>query len=135
MKNLRNVGFIIITLGILITFGIMVSTTSAIGSLSDLLFTLGFYIWVAFPFIVLLALTFYIYRSGLSPASRAAILITSILVVVSSVFIYWVSIFNSESSTSALVFIFIPIYALAAIALMYGISWLLLKSLMPKSKA
>jgi hypothetical protein len=135
MNNSRNGGLIIITLGILITFGILASTTSAIGSLSDLLITLGFYVWVAFPFIVLIALTFYIHRKGLSPASRVAILITSILVVVSSVLIYWTSIFNSESSTSALVFIFIPIYALVAIALMYGTAWLLLKSLMPKSKA
>ena len=135
MKNLRNAGLIIIALGILSTFGIMASTTSAIGSLPDLLFTLGFYAWVAFPFIVLIALTFYIHRKGLSPASGVAILITSILVVVSSVLIYSVSIFNSESSTSALVFIFIPIYALAVIALMYGIAWVLLRSLMPRSKA
>lgn len=135
MKNSRNVALIIIILGILSTFGIMAATTSAIGGLSDLLITLGFYLWVALPFIVLIALTVYIHRKGLSPASRAAILITSILVVVSSVLIYWVSIFNSQSSTSALVFVFIPIYALVAIALMYGTAWLLLKSLMPKSKA
>lgn len=135
MENLRNGGLIIIALGILSTFGIMASTTSAIGSLPDLLITLGFYVWVAFPFIILMALTFYIHRKGLSPASRVAILIASILVVVSSVLIYWFSIFNSQSSTSALVFIFIPIYALAAIALMYGAAWLLLRSLMSKSKA
>ncbi len=135
MKNSRNIGLIIIALGILCTFGIMASTTSAIGGFSDLLVTLGFYVWVALPFIVLMASTFYIHRKGLSPASRLAILVTSILVVVSSVLIYWISIFNSESSTSALVFVFIPIYALVAIALMYGIFWLLLKSLMPKFKA
>ncbi|HEY6186060.1 MAG TPA: hypothetical protein VIW80_00170 [Pyrinomonadaceae bacterium] len=135
MKHSRNVVLIIIVLGVLSTFGIMASTTSAIGGPSDLLVTLGFYLWVAVPFIVLIALTIYIHRKGLSTASRVAILITSILVVVSSVLIYWVSIFNSQSSTSALVFVFIPVYALAAIALMYGTAWLLLKSLMPKSKA
>ena len=135
MKNLKNVGLAVIALGILITFGIMASTTSAVGSLPDLLFTLGFYVWVALPFLVLIALTYYIHRKGLSPASRAAVLITSLLVVVSSVLVYWASIFNSESSTSALVFIFIPLYALAAIALVYGLAWLLLRSLMPKSRA
>jgi hypothetical protein len=135
MKSLRNVGLIIITLGILITFGIMISTTSTTGSLSDVLITVGFYAWVALPFIVLIALTLYIHRKGLSPASRVAILLASILVVVSSVFIYWTSIFNSTSSTSALVFIFIPIYALVAIAVVHGIAWLLLRPFMPESKA
>ena len=135
MGNLKNVGFVVITLGILITFGIMASTTSAVGSLPDLLATLGFYFWVAFPFIVLIALTFYIHRKRLSSASRAAVLITSILVVVLSVTAYWASIFNSESSTSALVFIFIPLYALVAIALVYGLAWLLLRSFMPRTRA
>jgi len=135
MNNLKNVGFAVITLGVLITFGIMAYTTSAAGSLGDLLITLGFYVWVALPFVVLLALTFYIHRKGLSHASRAAVLITSVLVVVSSVAAYWASTLGSESSTSALVFIFIPIYALAATALLYGLSWLLLRSFMPKSRA
>jgi hypothetical protein len=135
MKGLRNVGLITIIIGAVITSGIMISTTSAVSSLSDLLFTLGFYVWVILPFIILIILTSYIHRKGFSSASRVAILLTSIIVVVSSVLIYWVSIFNAESSTSALVFIFIPIYALAAIALVHGLSWLLLKGFMSKSKA
>jgi drug/metabolite transporter (DMT)-like permease len=135
MKGLRNTGLITIIIGAVITSGIMISTTSAVSSLSDLFITLGFYIWVILPFILLVILTIYIHRKAHSSASRVAILLTSILVVVSSVLIYWVSIFNSESSTSALVFIFIPIYALVAIALLQGLSWLLLKGLMPKSQA
>lgn len=135
MKNLRNIGIAIIIIGAIITFGIMASTTSRISGLSDLLITLGFYVWVALPFIVLTGLTFYIHRRGLSFASRAALLLTSILIVVSSVIIYWASIFNSESSTSALVFLFIPIYALLAMAVVYVVSWLVLKSFIPKSKA
>jgi len=51
------------------------------------------------------------------------------------VLIYWLSIFNSESSTSALIFVFIPIYALVAIAPVHRLSWLLLKGFMPKSAA
>lgn len=135
MKSLRNVGIIITIIGALLTFGIMVSTTSSIESLSDLVISLGFYVWVALPFAVLIVLTLYIHRKGLSPASRAAILISSVLVVVSSVLIYWASIFNSESSTSALVFIFIPIYALVAIAVVHGVTWLLLKALMRGAKS
>lgn len=135
MKGLRNIGIITIITGAIITSGIMVSTASAVSSFSDLLITLGFYLWVILPFIILIILTMYIYRKALSSASRVAILLTSIIVVVSSVLIYWFSIFNSESSTSALVFIFIPIYALVAIALVHSLSWLLLKGVMPKSKA
>jgi drug/metabolite transporter (DMT)-like permease len=135
MKHLRNVGLIVIALGMLVTFGIMASTTSAIGGLPDLMITLGFYVWAALPYLVLLALTFYIHRKGLSPASRVGILLTSILVVVASVLMYWTSIFASESSTAALAFIFIPLLALAAIAGVYGLAWLLLKSLMPNPTA
>lgn len=124
----------IITLGMLITLGIMISTTSRIGSLSDFLVTMGLYAWVALPYVVLMVLTFYIHRKGLSPAARVAILLTSILVVVSSVLVYWASIFNSESSTSALAFIFIPFYALVASAVVYVLGWLLLRLLMRKSE-
>jgi hypothetical protein len=135
MTNLRNVGIILSLIGAIITFGIMYSTTSAVSSASDLLITIGFYVWAISPFITLIILTLFVHRKGLSPAARVAILLTSILVVASSVFVYWVSIFRSESSTSALVFIFIPIYALAAIAVVYGLAWLLLRSLMPTPRA
>ena len=135
MKSLRNIGIITAIVGALATLGIMASTTSAVGSLSDLLVTLGFCVWALLPFIIIIILTSYIHRKGLSSASRVAILLTSILVVISSVLIYWASIFNSESSTSALVFIFIPIYSLAAIGVVYGLAWLLLRLFMPKSEA
>jgi drug/metabolite transporter (DMT)-like permease len=111
----------------------MGSTTSAVGSLADILITLGFYLWVVLPFAVLIALSFYIHRKGLSPASRVAIFLTSIIVAVSSVLLYWASIFKSESSTSALVFIFIPFFTLIAIAVVYLIAWLLLRLLMRMS--
>ncbi|HYG82518.1 MAG TPA: hypothetical protein VD861_19130 [Pyrinomonadaceae bacterium] len=135
MKNLRNVGIIISVVGALITCAIMTWAASALGSVSDLLVTLGFYAWAVLPFVILIVLTLYIHRKGLSSASRVAVLLTSILVVVSSVLIYWASIFRSESSTSALVFVFIPLYALAAIAVVYVLAWLLLKSFMPTSGA
>src|SRR5215208_1011602 len=99
MKSLRSIGIITAIVGALATLGIMASTTSAVGSLTDLLITLGFYVWVLLPFVILIALTVYIHRKPLSSASRVAILLTSILVVVSSVPVYWASIFNSDSST------------------------------------
>ena len=135
MESLRNVGIVIVIAGALASLGIMASTTSAVGSLTDLLITAGFYVWVALPFIILIALTTLIHRKALSPASRVAIFLTSILVVIPSVAIYWASIYNSESSTSALVFIFIPICSLVLIGVAYGLARLLLGSLMTKSKA
>lgn len=135
MKNLRNLGIIISVVGALVTLGIMYSTTSAVGGVSDLLVTLGFYAWVLLPFLALIVMTSFIHRKGLSPAARVAILLTSILVVVSSVLMYWASIFNSESSTSALAFVFVPLYALVGIAVVFGLSLLLLKSFMPTSRA
>jgi hypothetical protein len=135
MNNLKGIGIITAIAGALATLGIMASTTSAVGSLSDMLVTLGFYVWVLLPFIILIVLTLYIHRKALSPASRVAILLTSILVVVSSVAVYWTSIFNSASSTSALVFVFMPIYSLVAIGVAYGLTRLLLGLFMTKSKA
>ena len=134
MNNLRYTGIITCIMGALVTLGIMYSTTSAVSGLSDLLITSGFYLWAILPFLILIILTLFIHRKGLSPAARVAILLTSILVVVSSVLVYWVSIFNSESSTSALVFVFVPVYSLAAIAVVYGLAFLLLKSFMPASR-
>jgi hypothetical protein len=135
MKSLKNIGIITSVIGAIITFGIMYSATSAVTNGSDLLVTSGFYVWAVLPFITLIILTSFIHRKGRSGAARVAILLTSMLVVVSSVLIYWGSIFNSESSTAALVFVFIPIYSLVAIAVIYGLALLLLKSFMPTLKA
>ena len=134
MNNLKNVGIVTSIIGALATGGIMYSTTSAVSSASDLLITLGFYAWAILPFIVLIILTSYIHRKGLSSAARVAVLLTTVLVVASSVLMYWGAVFSSESSTSALAFIFVPIYALAAIAVVFGLAWLLLKSFMPTPK-
>ncbi|MGQ0761879.1 MAG: hypothetical protein ACT4OT_07675 [Acidobacteriota bacterium] len=131
MKTAKNTGIIIIVLAALTTVGIMASTTSTIGSFSDVLITLGFYVWVTLPYVVLIALTLYIYRKG-SEAARVAILVTSILVAVSSVVLYWSAIFKSESSTSALVFVFIPLYSFVAIAVGQVALWLVLRLLMQK---
>ena len=135
MKNLKSIGIITVIVGALATLGMMVSTTSAVGGMNDLLITLGFYVWVLVPFIILLVLTAYIHRKPLSPASRFAIFLTSILVVVSSVLAYGASIFNPDSSTSALIFIFVPVYSLVAIGVGFGLSRLLLGLLLTKSKA
>lgn len=131
MKNLKIIGIVINILGSLATIGIMASTTAGSDGASDVLTTLGFYVWVILPFAVLLALTFFIYRKQYSDAASTAIVFTSILVVASSVMLYWNSIFNSASSTSALVFVVVPLYSLVAIAVLYLLAWLLLRAFLP----
>lgn len=132
MKSLRNITLAINIIGAIAALGIMIFASSAIVTLSDLLITIGFCLWVILPFVVLIVLTAVIHRKGRSGAARAAILLTSILVVVSSVVIYWTSILNSESSTSALVFVVLPIYAMVATAVVYILAWLLLRLVIPK---
>ena len=74
MSNLMNVGIIAVVVGALATLGMMASATSAVGGLQDLAVTLGFYVWVLLPFLILIALTLYIHRKAPTPASRVAII-------------------------------------------------------------
>jgi hypothetical protein len=133
MKSLRNIGALIIIIGAMITLYLLVSTTSPIASWSDLLITLGFYAWVMLPFGVLFILTFSTHRKGRSSAARVAAFLTSLLVIILSVALYWDVVFRPESSTSALAFLFVPFYALVAIGITYLFSWLVLRMFMSKS--
>ena len=124
MKALMNIGFVVVALGIVCTLAIMVYTTSWEYGVD---FTLPFfYLWVLLPYIVLLVSTVRIHQRGASDASRIAIFIASVIVVILSVLIYYDSMFVSVTSTSGLIFLALPLYALAAIAIVYLVSWLLI---------
>jgi hypothetical protein len=124
MKALKNIGFVVVALGIVCTLAIMVYTTSWDDGVD---FTLVFfYLWVLLPYIVLLVSTVRIHQRGASDASRIAIFIASVIVVILSVLIYYDSMFVSVTSTSGLIFLALPLYALAAIAIVYLVSWLLI---------
>ena len=105
------------------------STTSTPANATDALFTVGFYIWVALPFLLLLTLTLSIYRKPYSRAAQIAILITSLGVTGASVWAYWTSVTDSKSSTSALVFVFVPLYSIVAGWVLYLLAWLLIRFL------
>ncbi len=124
---MKNLAFVIIAVGLIISLGIMASTTSAPEAFTDLLFTAGLYFWVAFPFIVLGFAAYYIHRNDLSRAAQRAILLTSAAVTAASAWLYWTSIYQSTSSTSALVFLFLPLYSLVSIAVLYGAAYFLFK--------
>ncbi len=119
--------FVIIGVGLIASLGILASTSSAPAGFSDVLTMAGFYLWVAFPFIVLGLITLYIHRSNSSRAAERAVLLTSAAVSAASGWLYWTSIYQSPSSTSALVFLFLPLYSLVSTAVLYGSSYFLFK--------
>ena len=128
MNNLKNASILIAALGALATLGIMFYASSGPENVSDLLFVLGFAVWALLPYLALIFLARRVHRKEGSSAARVAVLVASVVVVVLSVLAYWISIFHSESSTSALVFVFIPFYALAGIAAVFLLTWLLMRS-------
>jgi hypothetical protein len=114
-----------VALGIVCTLAIMSYTTSWENGVDFTLLIL--YLWVLLPYILLLVLIVIIHRRNASDASRIAIFIASVAVVILSVLIYYQSVFVSVASTSALVFLVVPLYALAATAIVYSVSWLLIR--------
>ena len=133
MKLLKNVGIVVILLGFGCTLSIMLSTTSLEDGIDFRLLLL--YLWALLPYIVLIGLTVMIYRRNASDASRIAIFITSVVVVTLSVFSYYHAMFVSVTSTSALVFVVIPLYALAAIAIFFFVCWMLIRLMRRRSSS
>lgn len=125
MKLLKTIGIVVVLLGLGCTLSIMLSTTSWESGIDFTLLLL--YFWALLPYIVLLVLTVIIHRRNASDASRIAIFITSVVVVTLSVVSYYHAMFVSVTSTSALVFVVIPLYALAAIAIFYFVCWMLIR--------
>lgn len=125
MKLLKTIGIVVVLLGLGCTLSIMLSTTSWESGVDFTLLLL--YLWALLPYIVLLVLTVIIHRRNASQASRIAIFITSVVVVTLSVVSYYHAMFVSVTSTSALVFVVIPLYALAAIAIFYFVCWMLIR--------
>lgn len=125
MKLLKKIGIAMALVGFASTLAIMLYTTSWASGVD---FTLVFlYLWALLPYIVLLVLTLQIHRKAASDESRIAIFIATVAVVFLSVLSYYHAMFVSVSSTSALVFVVIPLYALTAIGVFYFVSWLLIK--------
>jgi hypothetical protein len=125
MKNLKRNGIITIIVGALATFTILAYQISPSRFLMELPRHLGFYIWVSLPFVVLIIMTSRINRKGDSEASRFAIFITSIIVSILSVLLYWAF---SRSFGGALLLVFVPIFILLMIAFVYGLTKALSKN-------
>ena len=125
MKLLKTVGIVVVLLGLGCTVSIMLSTTPWENGIDFTLLLL--YLWALLPYIVLLVLTVIIHRRNASDASRIAIFIASVVVVTLSVVSYYHAMFVSVTSTSALVFVVIPLYALAGIAIFYFVCWMLIR--------
>ena len=133
MSSLKKIGIAVVVSGLFCTLAILIYSTSWE---QDVRLVLPlFYVWVLLPYIVLLISTFRIHRASSSDASHIAIFISSLAVVIFSVLIYYDAVFVSSSSTSALVFLFVPGYALAAIAVIYFASKFLIGLLRRQRKS
>ena len=121
MRLLKNIGIVILVLGVVCTLAILGYTTSWADGVDLILPFL--YLWVLLPYIVLLVATVKIHQRDASAASRIAVFIASVAVVILSVLIYYDSMFVSVTSTSGLIFLFLPLYALAAVVVVYLVSW------------
>jgi hypothetical protein len=125
MKLLKNLGIVVVLFGLGCTLAIMLNTTSWDSGIDFTLLLL--YLWALVPFIALLVLNVIIHQRNASDASRIAIFIASVVVVTLSVVSYYHAMFVSVTSTSALVFVVIPLYGLAAIAVIYFVCWMLIR--------
>jgi len=133
MILLKNIGIVVVALGVVCTLAIMTYTTSWEDGVD---FTIPiFYLWVLLPYVVLLVATVKIHRGSASVASRVAIFIASVVVVISSVLLYYDSMLVSMTSTSGLIFLALPLYAVAAIAVVYLASLLLIKFLVRRRES
>ena len=119
MTSLRNIGIAAAVVGAVGTLAIMLHATS--WQVADAI-TLAFLLWACLPYIVLLISNFRIHRRGPSFASAIAILAASLLVVTFSLWLYYDSVYVSETSTSALIFVFLPGYALVATGIIYYVT-------------
>ena len=128
-KVLKSLTLAVAALGALISLGILASITSAPADVSETLFTVGFYIWVALPFALLAIATLSIYRKPYSNAAQLAILVAALAVTSASVWAYWMAVFRPTSSTSALIFVVVPLYSLIAAGAIYSLTWVVIRYL------
>ena len=117
MNRLKKIGVAVIVTGAICTLGILLYTSFSAEAIDAI--TIIFYIWALAPYMVLFLLTLRVHRSKSSAAARVATFSSSLAVVILSVFFYYDAIFLSMSSTSVLVFIYVPAYALVAIVAVY----------------
>lgn len=82
---------------------------------------LFFNLYLMLPYFILWWIISKSYRIDGSRANRISIFITTILITLLSLAVSWESIYDNGSSTSALVFLYIPIYCLLLIAFAYPV--------------
>ena len=120
IRHLKNVGLVVVALGLLSTLAILMSSMSGHVDVLEVLFI----VWVLSPYIVLLVSNLKIHQTGASDSFRIACFVASMLVITATLITYYYCMFVSLSSTAGLIFIFWPLYSLAAIAVIYFLSWL-----------
>lgn len=85
----------------------------------------GFYPWVMGPYVLLVLI--FVFPLHQSKARSVAGCVAAILVLAFTCLFYINAMWFSDSSTSALIFIFAPMYLLVGGLVAWGLAWLLLK--------
>jgi len=90
-----------------------------------------FYVWAILPYLSFYIISVYAHKRKFEPALPLATCITSALMLIFTMIVYIDGIFIHTSSTSALVFLFVPFYLLIGgpltLAILLGIGKLLRK--------
>lgn len=117
LNTLKNIGVVTISIGTIWTLGILLYLTSHAEAVDAT--TIVLFVWALTPYIILFVWTLKVHQARSSAAACIANFVSSLVVVIASVFFYYDAIFLSLSSTSVLVFLFVPGYALVAIPSIY----------------
>jgi hypothetical protein len=77
----------------------------------------AFYLWAVLPYIIFFVVSFFVRREAASRMANWSTCITSLLLLVITLLVYIDAMFIHVSSTSCLVFIFLPLYLLIGITI------------------
>jgi hypothetical protein len=129
---MKTINFIFIALGLLVSAGISIYAAQPWGDnyayqdISGYFGLLIWELWIGLPFLLLY---WFVKKYKDSNTHMRLLLFASLVVCVLGNYIYVESIVFSSSSTSALVFIFLPLYQLIFLAIVGAICALISKSL------
>ena len=134
---MKSVNYILISLGIFASVFISIHAAQPWGDnyayqdISGYLSLLFFELWICLPFLVLF-LQNKIYKN--SNTHLKFLTLICLFIVISSTYIYIESIFYSSSSTSSLIFLFLPVYQLIFLTITFGVCVVISKTLNKASK-
>lgn len=107
IKNLRLVGYATLVFAIIVDVWFEQYARGSVGVRID-----GYSVWIAAPFILMVVAI----AIANSLRSLKVVFVLSVLLALSSLFIYWHALFIHVDAQGSLVFVFLPLYQLVAVA-------------------